>query len=56
MSSMVRTPLIAALLVSAVALPVPALAQWNQGRDGLVAQQPSGQAAYAVSRWEQLTA
>ncbi len=56
MSSMVRTSLIAALLASAVALPVPALAQWDQGRDSLVAQQPSGQAAYAISRWEQLTA
>jgi soluble lytic murein transglycosylase len=56
MSSMVRSSLIAALLVSAISLPVPALAQWNQGRDSLVAQQQSGQAAYAVSRWEQLTA
>ncbi|HEY6814744.1 MAG TPA: lytic transglycosylase domain-containing protein, partial [Croceibacterium sp.] len=56
MSSMVRAPLIATLLVSAVALPVPAFAQWAQGRDSLVAQQPSGQAAFAVSRWEQLNA
>jgi soluble lytic murein transglycosylase len=56
MSSMVRAPLIAALLVSAAALPVPALAQGDQGRDNLVAQQSSGQAAYAVSRWEQLSA
>src|SRR5262245_50115114 len=52
MSSMVRAPLIAALLASATALPVPALAQ--QGRDNLVAQ--SGQVSYAVSLWEQLTA
>jgi soluble lytic murein transglycosylase len=56
MSSMVRASLIAALLVSAVALPVPALAQGDQGRDNLVAQQQTGQAAYAVSRWEQLSA
>ncbi len=56
MSSMVRASLIAALLASAVAFPVPALAQWEQGRSSLVAQQQSGQAAYAVSRWEQLTA
>src|SRR5688572_14173386 len=52
MSSMVRAPLIAALLLSAVAFPVPALAQ----RDSLVAQQRSGQAAYAVGQWEQLSA
>ena len=44
MSSMVRTALITALLATAIASPVPALAQWN-GRDSLVAQQPSGQAA-----------
>jgi soluble lytic murein transglycosylase len=55
MSSMVRTALITALLASAVAFPAPVLAQWSQGRDGLVAQQPT-QASYAVSRWEQLTA
>src|SRR6186713_1791060 len=55
MSSMVRTALTAALLAAAT-FSVPALAQWNQGRDSLVAQQSSGQAAYAVSRWEQLTA
>jgi soluble lytic murein transglycosylase len=55
MSSMVRTALLTALLVSA-AVPVPALAQWEQGRDSLVAQQPSSSAAYAVSRWEQLSA
>jgi soluble lytic murein transglycosylase len=53
MSSMVRAPLIAALLASAVALPAPSQAQ--DGRAGLVAQQPT-QVAYAVSRWEQLTA
>ncbi len=56
MSSMLRAPLIAVLLASAAALPVPALAQWNQGRDGLVAQQNTGQSEYAVSRWEQLSA
>ena len=55
MSSMLRAPLIATLLASAIALPVPALAQWEQGRASLVAQQ-SGQAAYAVSQWEQLSA
>jgi soluble lytic murein transglycosylase len=53
MSSMVRAQLIAALLASAVALPVSVQAQ--AGRASLVAQQPS-QSAYAVSRWEQLTA
>jgi len=55
MSSMVRTALIAALLAAATS-PVPALAQWNEGRDSLVARQPSSQAAYAVGRWEQLSA
>ena len=55
MSSMVRALPIAALLASAVALPVPALAQGYQGRNDLVAQQPSTAAAYAVSRWQQLT-
>ncbi|HEU4651210.1 MAG TPA: lytic transglycosylase domain-containing protein, partial [Croceibacterium sp.] len=55
MSSMVRTALITALLATAIASPVPALAQWN-GRDSLVAQQQSSQAAYAVGRWEQLSA
>jgi soluble lytic murein transglycosylase len=56
MSSMVRVSLTAALLASAVALPAPALAQWDQGRESLVAQQQPTQVAYAVSRWEQLTA
>ncbi len=55
MSSMVRVPLVAALLASAVALPASALAQPAEGRASLVAQQPT-QVAYAVSRWEQLTA
>jgi soluble lytic murein transglycosylase len=53
MSSMVRASLIAALLASAIALPAPSQAQ--DGRASLVAQQPT-QAAYAVSRWEQLAA
>src|SRR6187549_530162 len=55
MSSMVRTALIAALLAAATS-PVPALAQWSGGRDSLVAQQSSSQAAYTVGRWEQLSA
>lgn len=55
MSSMVRAQFIAAVLASAVVLPAAALAQSGQGRDNLVAQQPN-QAAYAVNRWEQLTA
>jgi len=56
MSSMVRVSLTAALLASAIALPSPALAQWEQGRQSLVAQQQPTQVAYAVSQWEQLTA
>ena len=55
MSSMVRAQFIAAVLASAVVLPAPAFAQWESGRDNLVAQQPS-QLGYAVDRWEQLTA
>jgi len=56
MSSMVRAFPIAALLASALALPAPAFAQGYQGRDSLVAQQSSSQAAYTVGRWEQLSA
>jgi len=51
---MVRNALIAALTVSAAFVSSPALAQ--DGRAGLVASQPAGAVAYAVSRWEQLTA
>ena len=53
MSSMVRNSLLFAVLASTALLTTPALAQ--DGRAGLVATQPSP-IAYAVSRWEQLSA
>lgn len=57
MSSMVRITLFAALAVSASAgLATPAFSQAEQGRASLVAQPYGGQMAYAVSRWEQLSA
>jgi soluble lytic murein transglycosylase len=63
MSSMVRYALSAALLASAALVPATASAQgsaganeWDQARADLVARQPSGQMAYAISRWEQLSA
>ena len=55
MSSMVRKTLISAALLSTF-LAAPALAQDSPGRAGLVAAQPSSQVAYAISRWEQLSA
>ena len=55
MSSMVRYTLIAAAFAS-TALAAPALAQEEPGRADLVATQPSGAIAYAISRWEQLQA
>jgi len=55
MSSMVRKTLIAAALAT-TALASSAHAQDAPGRSGLVATQPSGAIAYAVSRWEQLQA
>ena len=55
MSSMVRNAFIAALASTTAVLASPALAQ-GDGRAGLVAAQPSGAVAYAISRWEQLSA
>jgi soluble lytic murein transglycosylase len=55
MSSMVRTALIAAAVVSTAFVSAPAVAQ-GDGRAGLVAAQPSSAIAYAISRWEQLSA
>jgi soluble lytic murein transglycosylase len=54
MSSMVRNSLIAALLVSGALVAAPAAAQ--SGRASMVAGQPSSVMAYAIARWEQLTA
>jgi soluble lytic murein transglycosylase len=53
MSSMVRYTLLAAALAS-TALAAPVVAQQGPARADLVATQPSGAIAYAVSRWEQL--
>ncbi|MEO6388789.1 MAG: lytic transglycosylase domain-containing protein [Croceibacterium sp.] len=56
---MVRQTLLTALLASAALLPAPALAQgneWDQARASLVASQSSGQMAYAIGRWQQLSA
>ena len=55
MSSMVRNTLISAALLSTF-LAAPALAQEEAGRASLVATQASPQAAFAVNRWEQLSA
>lgn len=56
---MVRNTLLATLFASVALVPAAASAQgneWDQARADLVARQPSGQMAYAISRWEQLSA
>jgi soluble lytic murein transglycosylase len=57
MSSMLRVPVVFAVMLPALSASAPLAAQdaahWDQARASLVAQQP-GQMAYAVSRWEQL--
>lgn len=59
MSSMLRMSVIATLLFPALAAPLPALAQngshWDQAKARLVSSSPTAM-AYAVDRWEQLTA
>ncbi|MCB2051393.1 MAG: lytic transglycosylase domain-containing protein, partial [Novosphingobium sp.] len=59
MSSMLRMSVLAPLFISALAAPLPALAKdgshWDQARAQLVSSSPTAM-AYAVDRWEQLTA
>jgi len=59
MSSMLRNAFIAALFASAALVPTAASAQgneWDDARANLVATQPSGVMAYAIGRWQQLSA
>ena len=61
MSSMLRIPVVLAVMLPALSASAPLAAQgaasdaahWDRARASLVASQP-GQMAYAVKRWEQL--